>query len=101
VRVHCGRCEEFLGEIGPSQLGTKGRQPVWRIRPGWTFQQGILVQDDHTYRAERQMLHEMGRQRMVEGLALSREVDLPICVRCPKCHSRRWVTADLVFRRVS
>lgn len=95
-------CGDLLGAIGPSSISDKAGRPVWRIQPGWSWVDGALTFNDFTYRSERQLLHEMtGRQRMVVGAALARECDLPLRVRCPKCHRTRWVTPDLVFRRVS
>lgn len=104
MRILCAGadCGELLGEIGPTATALQGPRLVWRIRPGWTWRDGALTFDDHTFRSERQLLHETtGRQRLAVGLALGRECELPLRVRCPKCHRVRWVTPDLVFRRVS
>lgn len=95
-------CRAPIGEVGRSMLEAKRGQVVWHIQPGWAFRQGTLQQDDFTYRMERQLLHEAtGNQRLIEGLGLSRECDLPIRVRCPKCRRVQLVTRDVVFRRVS
>lgn len=101
MRIFCAGsdCGDPLGEIVPTMTALSGPRLVWRIEPGWTWRDGALAFDDFTCRQERQLLHETtGRDRMVVGAALARECDLPLRVRCPKCHRVRWVTPDLVLR---
>lgn len=105
VTVFCssGQCGERLGVVAMSGLQSRMR-PVWKIEPGWWFSDrrhlhlGVLEQTDHTLRSERELYqHLTNRQRGTQGVGLSREVDLPIVVRCPKCHAKRTVPPDVVF----
>lgn len=95
-------CRQELGVVAPSATALQGPKLVWRIRPGWGWRDGALDYSDADCRMERQLLHETtGRQRMSVGLALSRECDLPVRVRCPRCHRVRIVTPEMLLRRVS
>lgn len=101
VTVHCGSCSERLGVIGPSARSGNPR-PVWKIEPGWTWSdthlgRGVLERRDQTFAAERRLYHEITGGRVPEGIAVSRECDLPIVVRCPRCHKVRWVAPDAVL----
>lgn len=110
VKVFCcgTQCGELLGEAGPSLLERKRGVPVWHIQPGWTFAEkpfgaernGILERVDYDLRNERKLLQgTIGRQRPVEGLGYARECDLPVNVRCPKCHRVQMVVANQIRRR--
>jgi len=114
VRILCGgaQCGEYLGDVGPSVVGMRGGVLVWRIAPGWRWvfptrgeplRSGILERVDEERRAERQLMHEVfgGRPDVRSALAkgsgvgVAREANLPIVVRCPKCHRLRYVPADV------
>ncbi len=93
-------CGHLLGEIGPSLVNLQGPRLVWRIQPGWGWHDGALTFNDFNLQQERRLLHETtGRQRLAVGLALARECDLPLRVRCPQCHRVRFVTPELLIRR--
>lgn len=97
VTIHCG-CGERLGQIGPSTRSGNPR-PVWRIEPGWGWSdmhlgRGILERRDETFRAERRLYSQIAGGRIPEGIAVLRECDLPIVVRCPRCRKPRWVAPD-------
>lgn len=102
VIISCsnGQCGERLGVIALSLLSGNPR-PVWRIEPGWRFSDtshlhlGTLERTDYTFAAERQLYQQItNRQRPTQGLGVAREVNLPVCVRCPKCRRVRWVAPD-------
>lgn len=101
--VYCGttHCGQFLGEVTSSTLG-QSNHAVWKIQPGWFWnRQRILEFGDNNFRNERELLQKtVGRQRLVEGVGIGREVrlDAAICVKCPKCHRTRWVPPDLGLR---
>jgi hypothetical protein len=103
MEVHCGStlCGQLLGEVTTSTLG-QGDQPVWKIAPGWFWNRDhVLEFGDTSFRSERSLLEKtVGRQRLVEGVGISREVrlDAAICVKCPKCHRTRWIPPDLYLR---
>lgn len=93
-------CRQELGTVGISATALQGPKPVWRIQPGWGWHDGALDFRDDTLRSERRLLHEMvGRERLVVGMALGRECDLPIRVRCPRCHRVRIVTPEMILLR--
>lgn len=93
--THCGKP---LGEVGISILSGHPK-PVWRIQPGWTWRKGILERVDETLRQERAVAYEAtGAERLIPGMGIAREADLPLCVRCPHCHRPRWVSGDLQVR---
>jgi hypothetical protein len=101
ITVFC-QCEYRLGQVGPS-IRSGNTRPVWKIEPGWTWSdthlgRGTLERRDETYRAERRLYHEITNDLRPEGLAMLRECDLPICVKCPKCHRLRWVAPDVALR---
>lgn len=108
VRCLGTQCGELLGHAGPSGLeGRRGRQ-VWHIEPGWLFvgkpfgaeRAGILERLDHEFRSERRLLYEvLGRERPIQGVAQGREAELPIHIRCPKCHCVQLVVARQIARR--
>lgn len=110
VAVACAdsRCGRKLGDIGMSIVGMKARA-VWFIRPGWMFRNGILEFVDETQRSEARLAHEaLGPQlsqlqqtSALRGLHMSREVDLPVCVRCPHCRRLRFVEPNLYFKRIA
>jgi hypothetical protein len=100
ITVFC-QCGGRLGQVGPSILSGNPR-PVWRIEPGWSWSdthlgRGTLECRDETFTSERRLYHELTGGRRPEGMAMLRECDLPICIRCPKCHRTRWVSPDVVF----
>lgn len=100
ITVFC-QCGERLGRVGPSILSGNPR-PVWKIEPGWGWSdthlgRGTLERRDETFYAERRLYHELVNGRRPEGLALLRECDLPICVRCPRCHRMKWMAPDIVL----
>lgn len=101
MQIICGstHCGYALGMVDISIRGSNPH-PVWYIQPGWYWKQGILEFGDNSMRAERQLLHEFGRDRLSEGVKLAREANLPICVRCPKCHRPRWIPPDVFSRRL-
>lgn len=85
--IVCRHCEETLGMIRRTEIGLKDYRWAWAIQPGWNWRDGALDRADETFRHERQLLHEtLGRQRPIERVNIGREVDLPVRVRCPKCH---------------
>lgn len=93
-------CGQPLGVVGLSATSLQGPKLVWRIQPGWGWRDGALDFNDHTLRMERQLLHETtGRQRRIEGMGMGRECDLPVRVRCPRCHRVRIVTPEMVLLR--
>lgn len=103
VVISCanGQCGQQLGTVGPSVRSGNPR-PVWKIRPGWVFpssgpSRGVLEYVDETYKSERRMYHEVTGGLRPEGMGMFRECDLPLCVRCPRCHRMRWVAPDVVF----
>ena len=100
IRCSDDRCAQALGVVGPS-IRSGNPKPVWRIRPGWSFKAGILEHVDETFYSERRLYHELTGGARPQGLAMLRECDLPLCVRCPRCHRMRWVapTAALVLAR--
>jgi hypothetical protein len=101
VIVHCS-CGERLGRVGPSARSGNPR-PVWHIEPGWSWSdahlgRGTLERRDDARLAERRLLHELtGRQRVPQGMALRRECDLPLVVRCPSCRRIRWVSPEVAL----
>ena len=118
MRILCGgaQCGEYLGDVGPSVVGMK-TGPVWYIRPGWcwVFPPGtrgqplgraILERRDDTGRAERELIHARygltvpagARLQLDQRVSVGREVDLPVVVRCPRCHRLRYVTPEAVLR---
>jgi len=74
-------------------------KPVWRIEPGWSWNQGILERRDFTLRQERKLIHETFG-RIESRVSVAREANLPIVVRCTKCHGLRLVQPDVVLRPV-
>lgn len=98
-------CDQVIGEVGISAR-SGNLQPVWRIQPGWTWIKGILTYCDESYRQERGLVYEMTGREFIQrgmrfapsGIGVLREVDLPICVRCPKCRRPRWVSGSLQVR---
>lgn len=115
MRILCGgaQCGEYLGDVGPSHVQLNPHL-VWRIQPGWrwTFppgtrgeplQCGILERIDDTHRSERRLLHEVyGNGQAIQSalakspqVGVAREANLPVVVRCPKCHRLRYVPADV------
>ncbi len=103
MRIFCGvtQCGEYLGEVGAS-AAQMNPSPVWRIQPGWRFgAQGILERNDIEYRQERRLMQEtFGRPDESQRVSIGREVNLPIVVRCPKCHNNRLVLPEVAFRPV-
>jgi hypothetical protein len=95
IAIACSddRCAQALGVIGPS-IRSGNPRPVWRIRPGWMFTNGILEHIDERLSSERRLYHEVTGGRRPVGVAMIRECDLPLCVRCPRCHRMRWVAPD-------
>jgi len=74
-------------------------KPVWRIEQGWTWKQGILERSDFTLRNERKLIHETFGH-IESRVNVAREVNLPVVVRCPKCHGLRLVQPDVVLRPI-
>lgn len=101
MRIFCGgaQCGHLLGEIGASVVG-RNPNPVWRIQPGWRWRTGILERNDESLEQERRLAHEtFGVQRISDGrVAIGREVNLPVVVRCPNCHRLRYVQPDTLLR---
>jgi len=73
--------------------------PVWRIQPGWVWRQGTLERVDQDLAQQSRLIHATwGR---TDGrVNVAREANLPIVVRCPKCHGLRLVMPDVVLRPV-
>ena len=120
MRILCGgaQCGEYLGDIGPS-AAQMNPHPVWRIRPGWrwVFPPGvrgqplasaILERVDDAQRSERQLRHEVyGAGAAIQSaltksaaVGVAREANLPVVIRCPKCHRLRYVPPDAVARAI-
>lgn len=94
--THCGG---LLGRAGPSGLEKKRGQPVWHIEPGWLWVHGILQRTDYEFHSERRLRHEtLGQERRIDGVGHRRECDLPVNVRCPKCHRVQMVVASQIKR---
>lgn len=85
--------------------------PVWRIRPGWRWRfpsgvreglgNGILEFSDQSLEGERRLHHEaFGGRFSDDRLGVVREVNLPVVVRCPKCHRLRYVRPEVVVQPV-
>jgi hypothetical protein len=114
VRILCGgaQCGEYLGDVGPSVV-QRNPNPVWYIRQGWKWVfppgtrgeplgRGILERADDTGRAERRLIHEVYSVQSIDDhrVGVQRETNLPVVVRCPKCHRLRYVPADVVTRAI-
>ncbi len=100
MRIFCGgtQCGELLGEVGAS-AAQMNPSPVWRIQPGWVWRQGILEMSDQNLSQQARLIHATwGRTDSRVGVA--REANLPIVVRCPKCHGLRLVQPDVILRPV-
>ena len=113
MKILCGgaQCGHYLGDVGPSVVGMKSA-PVWRIDPGWQwrFPLGVrgqplgsaILEFVGEPRPELQLAHEaFGVHRIGDSrVSIAREVNLPIVVRCPKCHRLRYVPLDVLSRAI-
>jgi hypothetical protein len=95
-------CGERLG-VGGTSVVQGRRKPIWRIEPGWWFVRGILERSDSMLSSEARLRHETMEPTLDPRLGARlvrhvREVDLPITVRCPKCHRAQLVVATQVTR---